>query len=420
MLGGLALGLVLLAAPAAAASSAEYSGVALPGLASPQAAHGAARDGAKVKTAQNDSQDDAAAEARKKLKKELERVRRGARGDGPEEQSKTPKQAKKDKEPASGPEASRPKQPVTAIDPAINRLAGKLIVMRFSGAQPSDGGPKAIRALLQNGLIAGAMFGAENIHTRAQTKELMKFFWQGGSEPKPIFAISEIGGAGDGLPRIKDFESWPSEQQVASKGDPEYAYSTYQSLASYLAGIGFSFNFGPALGAAAAQNPSASFGANPLQAGVFAKAFVLGHTAYKIVAVPVVDGGEASVRALKMLLLAYPDLPIAAPVAGNSRPMAAYAGLVKGARFCMVEYNQKTTPAEAADPFRRGCDSLVVDPGKESPAAIRDIVAQGIADASKQGSLTLDALEASAQRLQALKSAPPSPSTTGFATQTSQ
>ncbi len=407
MLGGLALGLVLLAAPAAAAGSAEYSDAALPGLASPQAARSSMPYGAKVKTAQNDTEDAAAAEARKKLKKELDRVRRGVREDNAAEQSKAQKPAKKDKEPAS------------TIDPAVNRLAGKLIIMRFSGAQPSDGGPKAIRTLLQNGLIAGAMFGAENIHARAQIKELIKFFWQG-SEPKPIFAISEIGGEGDGLPRIKDFESWPSEQQVASKGDPEYAYSTYRSLASYLAGLGFSLNFGPTLGAAAARNPTASFGANPLQVGVFAKAFVLGHNDYNILAVPVGDGGAGSVYALKTLLVSYPELPIAAAATRETQPIAAYGGLVRGARFCMVEINQKTTPAEAADSFRHGCDILVVDPGKESPAAIRDIVAQGISDASKLGILTLGALEASAQRLQAARSAPLPPSPTGFATQTSQ
>ncbi len=211
MLGGLALGLVLSAAPAFASGGAEYSGASSPGLASRQPSQGSLSGAGKVRIAQSNSTatDEEIAEARKRLKKELERMRRGGREGNAELQEKAPKPAKK-KDPASAEEAKAKPQPaklaVPAIDPAINRALGKLIIMRFTGAQPSDAGPKAIRALLQQGLIAGAMFGSENIHARAQTKELMKFFWQGAPEPKPIFAISEIGGTGDGLPRIKEFE----------------------------------------------------------------------------------------------------------------------------------------------------------------------------------------------------------------------
>ena len=163
------------------------------------------------------------------------------------------------------------------------------------------------------------MFRTENIQSRAQLKELMKFFREGGTEPRPVFAISEIGGASGGLPRIKDFEAWPSEQQVASKGAPEYAYSTYRSLGSYLAALGFTMNFGPAIGTAGtAREPSASFGENPLQAGVFAKTFILGHKDDNIVTVPVVDSSDIAVRALKTLLVSYPAMPVAAAAAGET------------------------------------------------------------------------------------------------------
>jgi hypothetical protein len=453
MLGGLALGLVLSAAAAAASGAPQYSGVALPRLASVQSAQSSLSPAGKLRVAENEwngaDEEAAAAEARKRLKRELERMR-GERESAPEPQ--TPKPAKP-KQPASSAEskpkpqpAKQPatsaevqpkpqpgkqpahsaevqpkpqpeKQPAPAIDPAINRAVGKLLVMRFTGTQPSDGGPKAIRALLQQGHIAGAMFASENIHTRTQIKELMKFFWQGGSEPKPIFAISEIGGPGDGLPRTKDFESWPSEQQVASKGDPEYAYATYRSLSSYLAGLGFTMNFGPALGAAPPRNPAASFGPNPLQSGVFAKAFVIGHTEDKIVAVPIVDGGEGAIRALKTLLVSYPAMPVASVVSRSAPPPAAHNGLVRGARFCLAEMSAKTEPAEAADYFTLGCDALVVDPGKESPSAIRDIVAKGVANAIKKEMLSAQMLEASAKKLQGYGAAPPSG---GQMTRTSQ
>ena len=76
--GGLALGLVLLAA---AASAVEYSGATLPGL--PSLAYGNSALNGKVKTVENEGAsaiDDAAAEeARKRLKNELDRMRQGTR-----------------------------------------------------------------------------------------------------------------------------------------------------------------------------------------------------------------------------------------------------------------------------------------------------------------------------------------------------
>jgi hypothetical protein len=249
----------------------------------------------------------------------------------------------------------------------------------------------------------------------------MKFFREAQAEPRLIFAISEIGGSSGGLPRIKDFEAWPSEQRVASQGDPGYAYSTYRSLGSYLAGLGFTMNFGPALGTAgAAREPSASFGDNAIQAGVFAKTFILGHKDDNIIAVPVVDSSDAAVRALKTLLVSYPAMPVAAAAAGDGQPFAAYDGLVRGPRFCVVTIGERSKASEAAANFARGCDVLVIDGGKESPAAIRDLVAQGVSDIIKSGSLTLAALEASAEKLAALRS-PSSPSQQdGFTTRTAQ
>jgi hypothetical protein len=441
MLGGLALGLVLFAANAAASGGPEYSGAVLPGLASRQSSQSSLPAMGKLRIAQvdRDGDDWDAEEARRRLKAELERMRRNGREGAPEPQAPKPAKQKPSnssaeaqpkpqtgkppaasaetqpkpqtgKQPAASAEAQPKPQPAKQapmINPAVNRAVGKLIIMRFSGTQPSDSGPKAIHALLQQGLIAGAMFASENIHTRAQTQELIKFFWQPGPEPKPIFAISEIGGPGDGLPRIKDFESWPSEQQVASKADPEYAYATYRSLSSYLAGLGFTMNFGPALGAPPPRNPAASFGPNPLQAGVFAKAFVLGHAEDKIAAVPIVDGGEGAIRALKTLLVSYPAMPVATAVSRPTPPPQAHNGLIRGARFCLAEVSAKTEPAEAADYFMLGCDALVIDPGKDSPSAIRDIVAKGVADAIKKEMLSADMLEASAQKLQGRGAPPP-------------
>jgi hypothetical protein len=418
--GGLVLGLVLLAA---AASAAEYSGATLPGL--PSLAYGNSSLTGKVKTAENDgasaSDDAAAEEARKRLKNELDRMRQGAKHEKADSKPSSQQPAKKKKPAPDAADAPHPqpqKEPVPAVDPEINRAAGKLMIMRFIGSEPSDTGPKAIRALIHDGLIAGVMFGSDNIQSKIQLKELVKSLGQGSGEAKPLLAISEIGGAGGAFPNIKDFEPWPSEHEVASKGDPEYAYLTYRSLGTFLAGSGFNLNFGPALGGPA-RDPSASFGDSPLQAGVFAKTFILGHSDDNIVTVPVVDGSDVAVRALKTLLVSYPGMAIAVTMASEAQPFAAFDGLVRGPRFCLITLKQGSNPAEAASSFNRGCDAIVIDGGKESPAVVRDLVVRGVSDAIKNGSLSLASLKASAQRLSALRS--PSQSTpAAFTTRTAQ
>ena len=349
-------------------------------------------------------------EARKRLK--------NAKQEKAETKTVAPKPAKKPVAAGADVASSQPQQqPGAAIDP-VSRAAGRLIILRFSGVEPSDSGPKAIRALIHDGLIAGVMFGGDNIQSRSQLKELTRFFAQAGGEAKPVLAVSEIGGAGGAFPRTNDFEAWPSERDVASKGDPGYAYLTYRSMAAFLAGLGFTLNFGPALGTEqAAQEPSASFGESPLQAGVFAKTFILGHNEDDIVTVPVVDGSDAAVRAMKTLLVSYPVMPVAVSLTSGVQPFTAYEGLVRGPRFCLVTLKPGSDPAEAASPFSQGCDAIVADGGKESPEALRELIVRGISDAIKNGSLTLGSLQASVQKLSTLRS--PS-SQAAFTTRTAQ
>ena len=436
----LAAGLVLLAT---AGMAAEYNGVTAPGLAPVDASQRSLNGKVRIveATTAQSKDDSAEAEARKRLKIELDRVRREAqeknkadsksgaskseKQSGPakaEKQSSGSKQEKKGKEAASGKTDASPQpaiQAVPALDPEINRAAGKLIIMSFSGSQSSDNGPKAIRALIHDGLIAGVIFRGENIQSKTQLKDLIKFFSPSGKELKPVFAISEFGGESGGFPRIKDFEPWPSQREVASRGDPEYAYLTYRSLGSFLSGLGFNMNFGPTIGAAgAARDPSASFSESPLQAGVFAKTFILGHRDDNIITVPVVDSSDLAVRAMKTLLVSYPVMPIAVGLTEGADPFVPYDGLVRGPRFCFVTLNQGSDAAGAAIHFNRGCDVLVVDGGKDNPAAVRDIVARGVGDAIKSGSLTMPVLDASAQKLSNLRFPPPPQD--GFTTRTSQ
>ncbi|MGA7323385.1 MAG: glycoside hydrolase family 3 N-terminal domain-containing protein [Rhodomicrobium sp.] len=293
-----------------------------------------------------------------------------------------------------------------ASDPEISRLTGQLILMQFTGSQPSDAGLKAIRAMLHAGTIAGAVFTSENIRSRAQIKELMKFLKPTtGMQSRPLFAIREIGGGLDGLPAVRDFEQWPSQSEVAAKGDPEYAHSTYRSMGSSLAVLGFNLNFGPILSRGrGARGATASFGDNPLQAGVFAKTFILGHREEHVIPVPIVDSSNLSLAALKTLLVQYPDTPIAAYIVPSNpaSPFAVFGALVRGPHFCFVALPSEEG-SEAVAAFNRGCDVIVANGGSDNPALVRDRIAQAIYEAIQRNELTLDALNAASQRLISLR-----------------
>ncbi len=413
ILRGLAFGLAFLAPLAAAAQSGnalEYSGAGASGLASRDPSESSPTADSRLITAQANGsfESDAGGEARRELRSELDRIRRENAGETGAATFNPPLPVRK-RAGAAVAEALRPpgQQAQAAPDPKIDRLTGQLLLFNFKGTEPSDPGPRAVRALLQSGLIAGAVFGKDNIQSKAQLKELMKFFWPAGAANRPLFAIREIGGASDALPLVKDFEQWPSEQDVAAKGDPQYAYSTYRSMGAKLASLGFNMNFGPALAVAGGgPDPAASFGSNPLQTGVFAKTFVLGHREENVIAVPIVDGSAHSVQALKTLLVSDPAVPIitATGSASGTSPFSAYIGLGRGARFCFASFSTASAGADIVNDFQRGCDVFVVDAGTDGPAAVREQIALGLSQAIRNGELSLEALDAAAERLGELRS----------------
>jgi hypothetical protein len=351
-----------------------------------------------------------AGDGRTQLRMELDRIRQqnGGGAAGPSTFTPPPPAKKKPAQPAIEAEnAAQPRAPAAVTtDPKVDRLTGHLLILGFKGNSPADPSSKAVRGLLQSGLIAGVVFDRDNILGKGQLKELIKFVSASGGAGRPIIAVREIGGASEAFPVVKDFEQWPSEADVAVKGDPQYAYSTYKSLGTTLASLGFNMNFGPTLAPVGDMgNPAASFGNNPLLTGVFAKTFILGHKEEKVLAVPIVDSSAHSVRALKSILVSDPSIPVSSVMKAGSgiAPFAVYAGLVSGARFCLAATTAANASTDIVSGFKRGCDVLVLDAGADNPTTVREQAAIGISKAIQVGELSFDALNASAARVTELR-----------------
>ncbi len=351
------------------------------------------------------AEDNATSESRRRLIKELNQIRKSAGDENGRESFNPPKPVRRKN---AFPVETAAQDTGRQVSPAAagsetSELASQLILLHFKGSEPADAGPRAIHNLLHSRGIAGTVFASDNIKSKAQLKELIKFLRLAGGASQPIIAIREIGGGSDGLPAIKDFEQWPSEKDIAANGDPEYAYSTYRSMGATLAYLGFNMNFGPIV-TAPVEGKNASYGDNALQTGVFAKTFILGHREENVIPVPIVDGSDLAVRAVKTLLVSYPGTPVASR-AGMEKapPFPAFEGLLRGARFCFLTVPPGNGVFETASNINKGCDVLVLDGGAENPALVRDRAVQGISEAIKRNELTLDTLNAAVQRLNSLR-----------------
>jgi Glycosyl hydrolase family 3 N terminal domain len=352
--------------------------------------------------------DEIGAEARSSLRKELDRIRRESGSASFDPPLPVRRKAQQTELAAADDPAHLPPPPSVAADPRVSSLTGKILLLGFRGSQPAEGGPKAIRALLQSGLIAGVIFGRDNVHSRPQLKELMKFLWPAGNGAgKPLFAVSEIGGVSDTLPPVRDFERWPSEKDIAAKGDPQYAYSTYRSMGAILSALGFNVNFGPILSPSGnGADLASSFGINPLLAGVLTKTFILGHREENVIAVPIVDGSEHSIRALKTIAVSNPGLPIGS-AAGEDKPgpiFAPYEGFLKGAHFCWLSPAQVPAGGRAVAALKKGCEILVLAGEIDKPGSVREEIVLAIAKSLQEGELNLETLSAASEKLSGLRS----------------
>ncbi len=283
-------------------------------------------------------------------------------------------------------------------DGEISALVSKIVLLGFSGTQSQDAGVKAVRSLLESSSIAGVVVGKDNIVSRTQTKDLLKSLTVG--RMKPIVALNETGGTNTALTAEKGFIPWPSQKEIAGFGDPQYAYSTYQTLTANLEWLGFTLNFGPKLAATATSD---SFSADPLKNAVFAKTFILAHRESNVVAVPIVEDGDAILRSLKTLLVSYPQTGVAAFKDSGKRLDILGSRLLSGPRFCMTSAKATTDADKIADEISAGCDVFVIDAGEQA-MSFRQKFGASVNAAVTKGTLTLAQLTTAAARLDALRS----------------
>ena len=183
---------------------------------------------------------------------------------------------------APDPELAYAALPRSLREVPLRRMIGQLLVVSYSGTRPTDAGVLAARDAIAEGRIGGVLTFRHNIGSAADIAAVNASFAQASEELLPMIAVDQEGGV---VMRVKPSEgapATPSAAEVAATS-PREAAATYAAMATRLAELGFTANFGPVVDLAVnPDNPviagyRRSYGDAPAVVADYARAFVAAH-----------------------------------------------------------------------------------------------------------------------------------------------
>lgn len=184
-------------------------------------------------------------------------------------------------------EASETKVLTLSTRNQLSQKVGQLIMVGFSGTNSSSPGFRRLLDDLEQGVIGGVLFLAENITGRPELETMVKQLRHCACSTIPLIAIDEEGGTVERLGEEFGFQNIQSAAEIGS-GTEENARRQYKLLAQKLFDIGFNINFAPVVDLN--KNPDnpiigargRSFSRDPLMVAKFARIFIAEHHAFGI------------------------------------------------------------------------------------------------------------------------------------------
>lgn len=127
----------------------------------------------------------------------------------------------------------------------LEEMAGQMIVVGFEGDGTGDAGVKAVAEDLAAGRLGGVMFLKKNVASLAAVRRMNAMFREAAPELPPFITLDQEGGAVERLTKDVGFAEIPNAETVAANNSPEEAEALYAKMATGVAELGFSVNFGP-------------------------------------------------------------------------------------------------------------------------------------------------------------------------------
>lgn len=161
-------------------------------------------------------------------------------------------------------------------------MIGQLLMVSFAGKAPDDEGVRAAREALARGDIGGVIYFRHNVGSAADVRAVNEAFRTANADYPAMIAIDQEGGAVTRLKPSEGAPGTPSAREVA-QGSVREAARRYEAMASTLADLGFTVNFGPVVDLEVnPDNPviarfGRSYGADPDEVVKYARTFVEAH-----------------------------------------------------------------------------------------------------------------------------------------------
>ncbi|WP_434055686.1 MAG: glycoside hydrolase family 3 N-terminal domain-containing protein [Roseibium sp.] len=171
----------------------------------------------------------------------------------------------------------------------VRQKIGQMILVGFVGNSPSRTGVRRVLEQLEAGEIGGVLYLGRNLKNKQTVQRMNAAFREAAPAAlPPLIAIDQEGGRVQRLRGRDGFPETPSAKQIARKGSPNDAESTYRVLAKNLADWGFTLTLGPVVDVDAnPRNPiigrlGRSYSSDPKRVAAFGAAFVSAHRAQGI------------------------------------------------------------------------------------------------------------------------------------------
>ena len=127
----------------------------------------------------------------------------------------------------------------------LDQMAGQMIIVGFQGDDVSDASVKALTAEIGAGTLGGVMYLKPNVKSLKAVRAMNAAFRAASPGLPPFLTLDQEGGAVQRLTSQVGFTEVPNAETIASSDSPAEAEAVYAKMASGIAALGFSVNFGP-------------------------------------------------------------------------------------------------------------------------------------------------------------------------------
>ena len=135
--------------------------------------------------------------------------------------------------------------PVAAHAATLEEMAGQMIVVGFQGDDVADTAVENLRDELAAGRLGGVMLLKINVKSLDAVAAMNAAFRAASPELLPFLTLDQEGGAVERLTKDVGFKEIPNAAAIAAGNSPDEAEAIYAEMASSIAALGFTVNFGP-------------------------------------------------------------------------------------------------------------------------------------------------------------------------------